>query len=451
MVDQFFRSERGGKADQSPLALIVPHAGYVFSGGVAATGFLRLDPGAEFDDIFLIGASHHVAFDGAAVYASGDFLTPLGRVPVDRDLARSLLRASPLFLERDDAHRDEHSLEVQLPFLQRRLKKPFRIVPIVLGTQSPDACEKIAEVLKPYLTSRNLFVISTDFSHYPRYADAVASDRATADAVASNRSARLIAALIANEQKRVPNLLTSMCGWPAVYTLMKMTEAEPAFRYQKIRYRNSGDAAEGDSSRVVGYWAIAVGREASKREFRLTSSDRRELLAIARRAVEEQVRNGSVSPVAEEKVSAALRTPCGAFVTLQKHGQLRGCIGRFDAEEPLCSVVQQMAVAAATQDYRFAAVQQGELPSLNVEISVLTPLRRISSPEEIQMGKHGIYIRKGNRSGTFLPQVAQETGWSRDEFLGHCAQDKAGLTWDGWKDAELYVYEAIVFSEKDHS
>ena len=147
MVDQFLRSERGGKADLPLLALVVPHAGYVFSGGVAASGFLRLDPGAEFDDIFLIGASHHVAFEGAAVYTSGDFLTPLGRVPVDRDLARSLLRASPLFLERDDAHRDEHSLEVQLPFLQRRLKKPFRIVPIVLGTQSPEICEKIAEVL----------------------------------------------------------------------------------------------------------------------------------------------------------------------------------------------------------------------------------------------------------------------------------------------------------------
>jgi hypothetical protein len=292
-------------------------------------------------------------------------------------------------------------------------------------------------------------VISTDFSHYPRYADAVKADRSTADAVLTNRADRLIAALASNEQQNVPNLLTSMCGWPAVYTLMKLTEG--GGRYHEIQYKNSGDARGGDSSRVVGYWAIAFTADAPTGRFELTPAEKRELLAIARQAVEEQTRQGGVSDISTKKWTATLRTPCGAFVTLQKQGDLRGCIGRFDANEPLYSVVQQMAVAAATQDYRFEPVQKSELASLNVEISVLTPLRRISSPEEIELGRHGIYIRKGNHSGTFLPQVAHETGWSRDEFLGHCARDKAGLGWDGWKDAELYVYEAIVFSEKDNS
>jgi hypothetical protein len=392
-----------------------------------------------------------VAFEGASIYASGDFLTPLGRVPVNQEAARALLRSSPLFSDREDAHREEHSLEVQLPFLQRRLKRPFRIVPIILGTQSPEACAKIAEALKPYFTPRNLFVISTDFSHYPRYADAVKADRASADAVLTNRADRLIEALASNERRNVPNLLTSMCGWPAVYTLMKLTEGETTIRYHLIQYKNSGDAPGGDSSRVVGYWAIAVTADAPSGRFELTPAERRELLAIARRAVEEQTSQGRISNIPSAKLTATLRTPCGAFVTLQKNGDLRGCIGRFDANEPLYSVVQQMAIAAATHDYRFEPVQKSELASLNVEISVLTPLRRISSPEEIEMGRHGIYIRKGNHSGTFLPQVAHETGWSRDEFLGHCARDKAGLGWDGWKDAELYVYEAIVFSEKDNS
>jgi hypothetical protein len=143
-----------------------------------------------------------------------------------------------------------------------------------------------------------------------------------------------------------------------------------------------------------------------------------------------------------------LKTPCGAFVTLKKYGNLRGCIGRFDASEPLYQVVQEMAIASSTQDYRFSPVELKEIPELEIEISVLTPMRHISSIDEIELGKHGIYIKKGNRSGTFLPQVATETGWTKEEFLGHCAQDKAGIGWNEWKDAEVYVYEALVFGEE---
>jgi hypothetical protein len=155
-----------------------------------------------------------------------------------------------------------------------------------------------------------------------------------------------------------------------------------------------------------------------------------------------------VPEVDSRKLSESLRRYAGAFVTLHKNGELRGCIGRFDATEPLYAVVQKMAVAAATEDYRFSPVTQKEINDIDIEISVLSPMRRVNSPDEIEMGKHGIYIRKGNRSGTFLPQVATETGWTKEEFLGHCAQDKALIGWDGWKDAEIYIYEAYVFSEK---
>jgi hypothetical protein len=148
-------------------------------------------------------------------------------------------------------------------------------------------------------------------------------------------------------------------------------------------------------------------------------------------------------------LTAALKTPCGAFVTLTKHDMLRGCIGRFDAPDPLFEVVRQMAIASATQDSRFDPVAPGELRDIEIEISVLSPMEKISSIDRIQLGKHGIYIRKGMRSGTFLPQVATETGWTREEFLGHCARDKAGIGWDGWKDADLYIYEALVFSERE--
>ena len=136
-------------------------------------------------------------------------------------------------------------------------------------------------------------------------------------------------------------------------------------------------------------------------------------------------------------------------MTLNEHHQLRGCIGRFDADEPLFKVVQCMAAASASQDYRFSPVEPSEVKNLQIEISVLTPMRKISSIDQFELGKQGIYMKKGNRAGTFLPQVAQETNWTKEEFLGHCAQDKAGIGWDGWKDAELYVYEALVFGEPE--
>jgi AmmeMemoRadiSam system protein B/AmmeMemoRadiSam system protein A len=432
-----------------PLAVIAPHAGYVYSGEVAASAYRRIDPNARFENVFLLGSSHHVAFDGAAVYTRGDFVTPLGKVAVNRELGKNLIKKSDVFLEREDAHRDEHCLEVQLPFLQYHLKRQFKIVPIVLGVQSLATCKKIADVLRPYLTRQNLFVISTDFSHYPAYNDAIVADEASADAILTNSSENLLHTIQENEQKGTPNLVTSMCGWSSVLTLLQMTQGNPNLQYETLRYMNSGDAGMGDKERVVGYYAIALtarGENLGAR-FSLSVQEKQKLLGIARKSIEEFLKRGDIPEISPDNLNPVLETPCGAFVTLKKHDQLRGCIGRFDASQPLYKVVQQMAVAAATEDYRFSPVQADELKLIEMEISVLTPLRRISSPEEIKMGRDGIYIRKNGRSGTFLPQVATETGWSREEFLGHCAQDKAGIGWDGWKDAELYVYEAYVFSE----
>jgi AmmeMemoRadiSam system protein A len=219
-----------------------------------------------------------------------------------------------------------------------------------------------------------------------------------------------------------------------------------------VQYKNSGDSPVGERDRVVGYNAIAVSEEnrpAQSGAFSLTSAEKDTLLAIARRTVEEYVIRGGVPVIDPAGLSASLRTHCGAFVTLNEHHQLRGCIGRFDADEPLVSVVQQMAVASASQDYRFNPVVPSEVKSLRIEISVLTPMRRIRSIEEFELGKQGIYMKKGTHTGTFLPQVAQETHWTREEFFGHCALEKAGIGWDGWKDAELYVYEALVFGEPE--
>jgi MEMO1 family protein len=431
------------------VAIICPHAGYVYSGGVAASSYNQIDPTKEYDNIFVLGPSHYVGFEGASVYDEGDFITPLGTVKVNRELGQELIKKHKVFTDRADAHRLEHSIEVQLPFIQYIMRKPFRIVPIVVGASTLDACAEIASALRPYFNSKNLFVISTDFSHYPAYDDANAVDKATADAVLSNSAENLIRTIGTNEKKGIPNLVTCMCGWPCVLTLLSITHNIPNITFTPIEYRNSGDSDIGDKSRVVGYYSIVVSiKEApQKAGFNLNDNEKKTLLAIARNTLEQQFQKDHILNVDPSTLTENLKTNCGAFVTLNEHHELRGCVGRFEPDEPLFKVVQTMALAAATQDYRFSPVRQDELKSIELEISVLTPLKRIDSIDEIQLGKHGIYIKKGSYAGTFLPQVATETGWNKEEFLGHCAQDKAGIGWDGWKDAEIYTYEALVFGE----
>ena len=434
------------------LAVIAPHAGYVYSGEVAASSFNQIDPTKEYENIFLLGPSHRVGFDGAAVYTEGDFKTPLGIVKVNTDLARRLIKENKVFVSRSDAHAQEHSLEVQLPFLQYRLKKNARIVPIVIGNSNPSTCKSIASTLRPYLTSRNLFVVSTDFSHYPSYEDARKVDKETADAITANAPDRFVEVVRENEGKGIPNLATCICGWPAVLTLLFMTQDNPGISYRTVQYKNSGDSPYGQKDKVVGYYAIAIVERGSRPEFppaKLGATDKQELLALARNTILQYLTKKTIPDIDAAQFSPGQKVSAGAFVSLYKHGVLRGCIGRFAATEPLYKVVQAMAIAAATEDPRFPQVESSEVKDLNVEISVLSPMKRVNSISEIQLGRHGIYVQKGGRAGTFLPQVATEMGWSTEEFLGHCAQDKAGIGWNGWKDAEIYVYEAEVFGDKD--
>ena len=439
------------KGLENVAAIIVPHAGYVFSGGVAASGYNQVDPRHHVDNIFVLGPSHFVGFEGASVYVDGRYMTPLGPMDVNSKLGKDLIEKNRVFVSRSDAHVQEHSVEVQIPFLQYRFGKDCRIVPIVLGVSSPSTCKLIADGLRPYFNGRNLFVISSDFSHYPAYDDAKKADHLTAEAILARSPQSFLDAMVSNERKNIPNLVTSACGWPCILTLLYLIENDPRVAIQLVEYKNSGDTPVGQKDRVVGYnaFVITVRQDARKESFNLDDRDKRELLRIARRTVEQQVNEGKVATLDPSTMSHTLTTPCGAFVTLKKDGELRGCIGRFDATEPLYSVVQEMAIASSTQDYRFSPVSSREVSQLEIEISVLTPMRRIKSIDEIEMGKHGIYIKKGLRAGTFLPQVATETGWSREEFLSHCAEEKAGIGWNGWKDAEIYVYEALVFSEKD--
>ena len=179
----------------------------------------------------------------------------------------------------------------------------------------------------------------------------------------------------------------------------------------------------------------------------LNSEEKKQLLKITRESISEYLTNGKIPKYEDSSFSPALLQKAGAFVTLHKKGDLRGCIGRFGSEEPLYSIVQRIGISSATKDHRFSVLQPEELPEVDIEISVLSPLKMIQSPDEFDPDKHGIYLKMEGRSGTFLPQVAKQTGWTKEELLGRCARDKAGLNWDDWKNAELFIYTAQIFSE----
>jgi AmmeMemoRadiSam system protein B/AmmeMemoRadiSam system protein A len=437
------------KKYQQVRAIICPHAGYVYSGRIAASAYNQIDAELNYHRIFIIASSHHDYFDKASIYCEGDYIMPYGKEIVDEVFGKQLVELYPhIFTTNSAPHQNEHSVEVQLPFLHHIMKTDYKIVPIIIGTNQHELCRQIANALKPYLNEDNLFIISTDFSHYPKYDDAVRVDNLTKEAILINNPDVLLHTLNENSRKHIPNLATSLCGWTSVLSLMYMTSENETLEYHAIDYCNSGDSKyEDELDRVVGYWAIALTEKTLPlREFQISENERKSLLNIARKSIEQHCINGTRYTVDRTEISNTLNLECGVFVSLHKKGTLRGCIGLTKSDLPLYQSVQEMAIAAACNDYRFKSIEKDELKDIEIEISVLSPLKKIENIAEIKLGKHGIFIEKGGHAGLFLPQVATDTGWSKEEFLGHCAHDKAHLEWDGWKTADIYIFTATVFA-----
>jgi len=448
-----FLKHPGHQTGKRIRAIIVPHAGYVFSGEVAGSAYNLIQEQKPYKNIFIIGASHHEYFHGASIYTPGNYETPLGEARVNNAISAKLISDNKnVFHYVPEAHQKEHSIEVQLPFLQKIYGDNFSFIPVLFGDQSAETSRKVADALKPYFTDENLFIISTDFSHYPAYNDAVANDEKTASAVESKSVDKFMEAVKIPEDKQVHNLLTSMCGWQATLALIYLTRNDEKISILPVQYQNSGDSPYGEKDRVVGYYAMAAIEDEKHdpaEDFVLTAQDKTSLLTIARESITDFLRNGQIPEPDPELITGNLKINAGAFVTLHtEDGKLCGCIGHMQSDLPLYQVVQRMAIAAATEDYRFNHISADEINNINIEISVLTPMKKITGPEEFNPSKHGIYIKKGNASGTFLPQVAIQTNWTKEELLGHCARDKAHIGWNGWKTADLYVYKAIIFSEK---
>ncbi|MBS2212818.1 AmmeMemoRadiSam system protein B [Carboxylicivirga mesophila] len=421
-------------------AVIVPHAGYVYSGSVAAASYKQLQ-GKSYDTIFLIGASHKASFKGAATTSFSAFETPIGDVTVNQDIINELTSASSIVFCDDEVHNGEHTLEVQLPFIQQTLGGFKGIVPIIIGNDEKEL-QRLARLLKPYWEPSNLFIISTDFAHYPPSIVAEEEDKNTADAICTNSYHHLLNYLEQQRKTGADNLLTGLCGWSAVLTLLAITEGL-SVKYHQLAYEHSGMKLYKDNSRVVGYHAIAVCNEKEKEK--ISHRESMYLLGVARDAI---INHLGLPGAAVDAVQPIECQSAGVFVSVYVNDELRGCIGRF-SNAPLEELIREQAVNAAFFDSRFEALTMDELADLTIEISVLTPMRLIADIQDIEMGRHGIYIKKGGAHGTFLPQVGARNNWTVEEYLGRCARDKALIGWDGWCEAEVYTYEAIIISDKD--
>ncbi len=446
MVDGFLAQAKP-PAVADPVAIIAPHAGYPYSGPVAAWSYALLK-GHKYDRVVVIAPSHIEGFEFVSVFNGDAYSTPLGRVPVDRDFAKKLAGSNVLIKLSDRGHtgggaRSEHALEVQLPFLQRVLGD-FQLVPVVLGTQSYEACRALGVALAKLMRGSNtLIVASSDLSHYHPYDEAVRLDRKTLNAIEE----RDYLSMSRNFEHRI----WEACGGGPIIAAMIAAERLGANQATILRYANSGDTA-GEKSRVVGYGAVAISKEsrqtATGSSFVLSAADRAELLRLARASVETLVRDRKVYEP-ERQGSEALALERGAFVTLREHGDLRGCIGYMSPMKPLAETVREVATLAAVRDYRFPPVAPGELADIDYEVSVLSPMRRVLDVNQIQPGRDGLLIKQGETEGVLLPQVATENHWDRTTFLQQTCR-KAGLTENCWREpsTDIFSFSAIVFGER---
>lgn len=460
MMDSMLAQVPPQQIDGQILAVVAPHAGYPYSGPVAAYTYAALK-GRKFSRVIVIAPSHYEAFDFTSVYDGDGYVTPLGAVPVDKAFAEELSKMSASIRMSKRGHTAtaqgaEHAIEVQLPWLQHVLGS-FALVPIVMGDQSYESSRDLGVALAKLLQHESkspehkgapeaggatLIVASSDLSHYHTYDDAEKIDHKTLRALESWD----YLSMSRNFEMRV----WEACGGAPIVAAMIAAERIGANQARVLRYANSGDTA-GDHSRVVGYSADvfvkAKSGSADDAPFSLNEKQKADLLALARKSVESAVEQRK--PYAPDAVKDdLLNEERGAFVTLTEAGNLRGCIGFTSAREPLYLTVRDTAMFAALRDPRFPPVSASELPRLNYEISVLSPLRRVVDIQEISVGKHGLLMKNGDREGLLLPQVPVEQNWDRARFLRETCI-KAGMPPDCWKDdnTDIFRFTAVVFGE----
>lgn len=470
LVDQLL-DQAGSPADvpgaPPPRAVIVPHAGYAYSGPTAAKAIARLR-GQRFTRVIILAPSHYSPFAGLSIADVDAFATPLGEVPLDR-AAIEQLRRSPLVGSVAEAERQEHSIEIELPLLQRALTPGWSLVPVLVGRLDEQGYQTAAELLRPLADARTLVLVSSDFTHYgPRFGyqpfpldDQTPARLRELDGQASARiQARDQAGLLALERRTG----ITVCGIRPIAILLGMLP--PEARVEPLDYQTSG-ALTGDYRNSVSYAAFAITADqplaasagpAQGTAFAVVPTDdppagaptaaelellhRLALLGIDQAVLGKSPATESRLRRLVDSLTARLKEPGGAFVTLKRGGELRGCIGYILPREPLYLAVLENGDNAARRDPRFTPVTRDELAGLSVEVSVLTPPRPIAGYQAFEVGRQGVILSKSGRSAVFLPEVATEQGWDRAETLTHLAL-KAGLPSDAWRSgAEFQVFES---------
>ncbi len=441
MLDTFFAKANPQPVKGEIFALISPHAGYGYSGQTAAFGY-KLITGKPYKTVIVIGPSHYYGFSGISIYPRGVFRTPLGDITIDDDFTQKLLNKSDDIIFESLAFEKEHSVEVELPFLQKSLSG-YKIVPIIMGDCALATCKKLAALLKDAIGERKdvLVIVSTDMYHGYDYEEAERVDNLTLSFIKNMDAEGLYYGL--REGK------LQLCGGFGVVCTIILSKELGHNICNVLNHTNSAVVTGNKKKGVwtVGYTSCAIDQPKGEITM-LNTEQRNKLLQIARNSIETYLKTGKKLTVSEQ--DPVLLKQMSAFVTLNEHGELRGCIGNLVGSQPLYLTVRDMAVEAATGDPRFSRVNLSELETIEIEISVLSPLEKIDSVDKIQLGVHGVLVRKGFNSGVFLPQVATETGWSKEEFLSTLCSHKAGLPPLAWKDksTDIYIFTAEVFSEK---
>lgn len=424
------------------IAIISPHAGIQYSGAVAAYGF-KLAQGREINTVIVVGFSHRLDFDGIAIFAGDAVKTPLATLSTDKELSQKLIESNKKIFPKPEAFLNENSLELILPFIQVALGNP-RIVLLAIGRQSLENSEILGLSLSQALKGEKnyLIVASTDMSHYLEDSQAKQADADTINLVREMQPEELYLNCFGKN---------SLCGTGAVTAVMIAAKNLGANTAYILKQANSGIVTR-DFNNVVGYFSAALVKEHNKGEKNkmdnfLNQEQKKKLLKLARDTITLFLASGKTLEPKED--DPTLKQVMGAFVTLHKDGELRGCIGNIVGQKPLYLTVRDMAIASATEDPRFNSVTKEELPKINIEISALSPLKKITNPDEIVLGKHGVLVRDLYRSGVYLPQVATETGWTKEQFMDSLCGSKAGMRPDAWKTGkcDIYIFSAEVFGE----
>ena len=412
------------------IGLIMPHAGWIYCDSVAAEA-VKLIRGKTFNDVILIGPSHREALSGIAIDDSEAWETPFGLRSVNAELGNKINVLKQAAFN-GKIHKKEHSLEVVLPYLEYALGD-FLLTPVIVG-QSFEDSSALARRIAALYQEGMLFAASSDMSHYLNYDKANEMDGRCLAYIENFDSEGLKTALKNGE--------VQLCGASAVLAVMEASRLAGADAVKVLKYANSGDTV-GDKSRVVGYAAVCFYKKGVEM---LNSEEKKTLLNIARKTLEQYASTGRVPDFNIE--SERLKEVQGAFVTLKKGGMLRGCIGNIVGAKPLWQTVRDMAVESSSRDPRFPRVTKDELRDIKIEISVLTPPQKVTA-DDVVLGRDGVIIRRGARQGVYLPQVADETGWSKEEFMGSLCKHKAGLSEEAWRedDTDILTFQADVFGE----